>query len=272
MPSARSARIVYLDEARPPAEPRLPGLPTAPRSGQSRIALWLVVSLALHALVLALPAPPRAAPEALPAMHTLDVVIVAERAPPAVAPVARPDPAAAPAAVQKREPRKSEGLSPALRPKPAPRPSPLPAPDAEARPTLPAAEAQPLPEAAAPPAGAPPAPPGAPVAAAAPPSATAVPAVTPPSAGAAYLDNPAPAYPVSARRRGQSGLVVLQVKVSEAGKVLDVRVTQSAGAEALDRAALDAVRGWTFVPARRGDVPVAATVEVPIRFRLADVR
>ncbi|MCC6609873.1 MAG: energy transducer TonB [Burkholderiales bacterium] len=96
--------------------------------------------------------------------------------------------------------------------------------------------------------------------------------MTPPSFGAAYLANPPPAYPFSARRLGQSGLVVLKVKVSEAGKPIEVDVTTSAGVDALDRAAVEAVRGWTFVPARQGETPVTAWVEVPIRFRLADVR
>jgi protein TonB len=36
----------------------------------------------------------------------------------------------------------------------------------------------------------------------------------------------------------------------------------------LDEAAFKAVQGWTFVPARRGDTPVAHMVEVPIRFQL----
>jgi protein TonB len=96
--------------------------------------------------------------------------------------------------------------------------------------------------------------------------------LTLPSLSADYLHNPRPAYPLSARRLGQSGLVVLRVRVSEAGRPAEVRVARSAGVDALDRAALEAVQGWTFVPARRGDTPVAAWVEVPVRFRLEDAR
>jgi protein TonB len=90
----------------------------------------------------------------------------------------------------------------------------------------------------------------------------------PPSFSADYLENPPPAYPLSARRLGQSGLVLLRVLVSESGKPAEVRIAKTAGVDALDRAALEAVRGWTFVPARRGEAPVAAWVEVPLRFRL----
>lgn len=96
--------------------------------------------------------------------------------------------------------------------------------------------------------------------------------LTPPSLAADYLDNPRPVYPLAARRLGQSGLVVMRVKVSESGKPTEVRVARSAGFEALDRAAVEAVRGWTFVPARRGDTAVSAWVEVPVRFRLEDAR
>jgi protein TonB len=36
----------------------------------------------------------------------------------------------------------------------------------------------------------------------------------------------------------------------------------------LDEAALKAVQGWSFVPARRGSTPFATEVDVPVRFRL----
>ena len=42
----------------------------------------------------------------------------------------------------------------------------------------------------------------------------------------------------------------------------------SSGASLLDEAAIKAVQGWTFVPARRGDSPIPHPVEVPIRFQL----
>jgi protein TonB len=266
MPSSRSARIVYLDEVRAPAALPAPRPPPSGRGKPPRIVLWLAVSIALHALVLALPAPRQAGPASPPALQPLDVVIVFDRATPAAAPA--PDPA--------RKLLPSKGRSPASPPKRAER-LPSPATVAEVRPTLPPiAEArQPSPTAA--PAGLPEAPlppaprseaPGlAPQAPAAP-----APALTPPSFGAAYLDNPLPVYPTTARRLGQSGLVVLKVRVSETGKPAEVHVTKSTGVDALDRAALDAVRSWTFVPARQGETPVAAWVEVPIRFRLSDSR
>lgn len=85
-----------------------------------------------------------------------------------------------------------------------------------------------------------------------------------------YRSNPAPVYPESARRQRQEGVVWLAVEVSERGAALSVVVGQSSGHAVLDEAAMTAVQDWKFVPARQGARPVAARVEVPVRFRLAD--
>lgn len=79
-----------------------------------------------------------------------------------------------------------------------------------------------------------------------------------------------PAYPESARRRGEQGRVVLRVDVSADGLPVDVSVAEGSGFPSLDAAALGAVRQWRFVPAISGGTPVAATAQVPIRFRLAN--
>jgi protein TonB len=93
-------------------------------------------------------------------------------------------------------------------------------------------------------------------------------AIEPPHFNVAYLNNPRPAYPPIARKLGLEGLVVLRVQVSANGAPEQVAVTQTSGAPVLDEAALKAVQGWTFVPARRGDTPVAHVVDVPVRFQL----
>ncbi len=98
--------------------------------------------------------------------------------------------------------------------------------------------------------------------------AVRVDAVEPPHFNVAYLNNPRPAYPSIARKLGLEGVVVLRVQVNAAGAPEQVAVTKTSGVSVLDDAALKAVRGWTFVPARRGDTPVAHPVDVPIRFQL----
>ncbi|HKA42371.1 MAG TPA: energy transducer TonB [Burkholderiales bacterium] len=92
--------------------------------------------------------------------------------------------------------------------------------------------------------------------------------VIPPSFNAAYLQNPAPAYPPLSRRLGQQGKVVLRVLVNAGGTPDKVEVRSSSGFDRLDAAALDAVKHWRFVPARQGEKPVDAWVLVPITFTL----
>ncbi len=92
--------------------------------------------------------------------------------------------------------------------------------------------------------------------------------IEPPHFNVAYLNNPRPAYPPMARRLGIEGLVVLRVQVSAKGLPEQVVVTQTSGQTVLDEAALRAVQGWSFVPARRGDKPIAHEVDVPVRFQL----
>jgi protein TonB len=85
---------------------------------------------------------------------------------------------------------------------------------------------------------------------------------------AAYLNNPAPAYPLISRRQGEFGKVLLLVQVTPHGTAAQVEIKQSCGFPRLDDAALEAVRKWHFVPARHGEVAVAASVVVPLSFKL----
>ncbi len=110
---------------------------------------------------------------------------------------------------------------------------------------------------------APPAPP-------APPRPPAPPApITPPVFDAAYLNNPAPSYPMESRRAREEGEVVLMVMVNEQGRATSVSVHQSSGHPRLDRAAAAAVRRWRFVPAQQDGRPRAARVLVPLGFFLS---
>jgi len=97
----------------------------------------------------------------------------------------------------------------------------------------------------------------------------AEPVIEPPRFGAAYLNNPAPAYPSLSRRSGEQGRVLLKVLVSEKGLAETVQLDSSSGYEKLDRAAIEAVRKWSFIPAKRSNQPVSAYVLVPVKFSLS---
>ena len=88
------------------------------------------------------------------------------------------------------------------------------------------------------------------------------------SAAPDYDRNPSPDYPRRARQLGFEGTVLLDVAVNAGGGVDAVAVAASSGYAILDEAALNAVKKWRFTPARRGGMPVAARVQVPVRFAL----
>jgi protein TonB len=91
---------------------------------------------------------------------------------------------------------------------------------------------------------------------------------TAPVFNAAYLGNPPPRYPLIARRNGVEGTVLIRVVVSKDGRAAHVQLDKSSGSSALDNAALEAVKGWKFAPARRGQEAVEQPVVVPIVFKL----
>jgi protein TonB len=92
--------------------------------------------------------------------------------------------------------------------------------------------------------------------------------LTEPGLGAAYLHNPAPAYPAVALQRGWQGTVLLKVHVLANGRADHVALVSTSGHTSLDDAATEAVADWCFVPARRGTQAIDGWVQVPIDFKL----
>lgn len=82
-----------------------------------------------------------------------------------------------------------------------------------------------------------------------------------------YLHRPNPVYPAASRRLREAGTVLLRVSLDATGKVREVAVQTTSAYERLDQAAIEAVRQWRFIPATRGQQPVASTVLVPIAFK-----
>jgi len=216
----------------------------AGRRTQRLLLVFLGVSVALHAAVLGLL--PDFSRDPVPAVTTLEVVLLQTEA----VVVAPPTPVPP----RREPPTPVRAVAP-----PAPRPAPpapvlaLPEPQAREGASFTVEPAR-VPEPAV----------------AAPEQQTQVAsvAVTPPSFNAAYLRNPSPRYPASARRAGTQGTVTLRVQVTREGLVARVDVEKSSGSPHLDAAALEAVKAWRFVPARQGAEPLESWVLVPIVFRL----
>jgi protein TonB len=216
-------------------------------AGSRRALLgFLLASVALHAAVIVGVRGP-SAPRDVPALTVLEVVLVQ------VEPV-RPE-AVAPAGA--RTAAQAASAEPARQPRPVAR---APAQPVLTLPDPPQAEDVSVP--ADTPAATPPAP-----AAPAPQIASIAPPM-PATFSAAYLRNPAPRYPLAARRAGEQGTVTLKVLVASDGLPQRVEVEKTSGSSRLDAAALDAVKRWRFVPARRGSTPIESWVLVPVVFRL----
>lgn len=190
--------------------------------------------------------------------------------PPEVPPMVIEFAAAAPAPVIEAPP-------PEPVPEPVVEPPPPPPPVVEELAVKPAPKPEPPPPQPAPPppkpAPPPPTPAPEPIPAppprpATPPPSPAPPEIVPPNANAAYLRNPAPAYPAIAHRRNWEGTVQLRVLVQPNGRPSEIQIQTSSGRPVLDKAAVEAVREWTFVPAKQGDRTIEGWVSVPIDFRL----
>jgi len=89
---------------------------------------------------------------------------------------------------------------------------------------------------------------------------------------ARYRETPKPEYPESARAEGREGRVLLRVLVDDQGRTKSVEINASSGNDALDRAAIEAIKRWRFQPARHADKPVESWLRIPIEFRLADAK
>jgi protein TonB len=204
---------------------------------------YLLIALALHGLVLFYPL-------------TLSVDQL-EATPPAPVQVQLTERVSA---VQARPPAPPEKVA-------APKPVPREKPAQTARPVIALAPEQ----ASAEPTFSVPAPVAAPpvsLPATAPAASSTQPAVTAARFNAAYLNNPEPKYPSLSRRLGEEGKVLLRVRVTPDGRAATVDIEKSSNFDRLDEAARQSVAHWRFVPARRGDEAIEATVIVPVVFRL----
>ncbi|QJR31058.1 energy transducer TonB [Limnobacter sp. SAORIC-580] len=157
-------------------------------------------------------------------------------------------------------------------PPPKPEPKPVPTPKPVAKPTpKPTPKPEPVREVAPEPvqqaAPAAPAPPAPPVQQATPAPEAPAP-VTPPRTDAAHLNNPAPQYPALSRRLGEQGRVMLDVYILPDGSVGEIKLNRSSGFPRLDNAALQAVKTWKYVPAKRGDKPIPFWYVQPVSFVL----
>jgi len=77
-----------------------------------------------------------------------------------------------------------------------------------------------------------------------------------------------PVYPEAARKAGIEGIVILEAKADERGRVTDTRILRSV--PALDQAAIDAVKQWVYEPMVLDGTARKVVFTVTVRFALKD--
>ena len=79
-----------------------------------------------------------------------------------------------------------------------------------------------------------------------------------------------PAYPALSRRMRETGTVLVELVVGEAGRVESARIAATSGYERLDEAAREAVLASTCSPYLENGIAYRVTAKVPITFNLND--
>jgi TonB family protein len=77
-----------------------------------------------------------------------------------------------------------------------------------------------------------------------------------------------PIYPEEARKKGIQGIVILEAKSDEYGRVMDAMILRSI--PELDQAAIDAVRQWVYEPLLLAGKPTKVLFTVTVRFQLGE--
>ncbi|CAM2158011.1 MULTISPECIES: energy transducer TonB [Paraburkholderia] len=182
----------------------------------------------------------------------------------------KPEPVAAPAAIQSTPTPPPPKPVPVKREKPKVQPKPKPTPT----PPLPVADAPsqhvvetPAPSQPAPPAPTPPAP-----------AAQAAPAVGKPTMALTAPKNVShlecnivkPDYPTLSRRRGETGTAYVHFVVGLTGKIENIELKKSSGYSRLDDAAMGAMRDSSCKPYLEDGQPVRAAYTQPFGFTLDD--
>ncbi|MFT3869075.1 MAG: energy transducer TonB [Nibricoccus sp.] len=81
------------------------------------------------------------------------------------------------------------------------------------------------------------------------------------------VKTPPPEYPANLRRDGVSGVVAVKVEIDESGIVTNCSVSKSSN-PGFEQAAVNAVKGWKFTPAKKDGAPVKISLVIPIKFSL----
>ncbi|QWD65514.1 energy transducer TonB [Polynucleobacter sp. MWH-Aus1W21] len=92
--------------------------------------------------------------------------------------------------------------------------------------------------------------------------------VSMPNSDASELNNPKPPYPAISRKLREQGLVLLRACIGANGSLESLDLKQGSGYLRLDQVALQTVKQWRFIPAKKGNTPIPMCYELPVKFIL----
>lgn len=92
--------------------------------------------------------------------------------------------------------------------------------------------------------------------------------VSMPNSDASELNNPKPPYPAISKKLREQGLVLLKACISANGAIDSLDLKQGSGYPRLDQVAIQTVKQWKFIPAKKGSTPIPMCYELPVKFIL----
>jgi TonB family protein len=92
--------------------------------------------------------------------------------------------------------------------------------------------------------------------------------VSMPNSEASELNNPKPPYPAISKKLREQGLVLLKACISANGAIDSLDLKQGSGYPRLDQVAIQTVKQWKFIPAKKGSTPIPMCYELPVKFIL----
>jgi len=73
-----------------------------------------------------------------------------------------------------------------------------------------------------------------------------------------------------ARKKGWQGRLLLNVRVSKNGDVININVVKTSGFEILDKSSVETIKDWKFIPARIGKKNIEDNLNIPVSFKLTN--
>ncbi len=86
---------------------------------------------------------------------------------------------------------------------------------------------------------------------------------------ASSLNNPAPKYPNISKILKEQGKVILRLLINKNGVISNFSILQSSGYKRLDDSAIETIKKWQFIPAKKGTESIDSFVEIPFIFSLS---